>query len=150
MEADGPSDGSIRILIVDDDRDTADSLALLLGLWGHATAVAYSAEAALEAAPGFRPHLVLIDLGMHVMDGAQLARALRLLPETGRAWLIAVTGHTDAAVRARAGEAGIDLCLTKPVNPVALQILADALRPKGDGVGFGGRRFLVDRRRPGG
>jgi CheY-like chemotaxis protein len=133
MEANGPSGDQLRILVVDDDRDTADSLALLLRSWGHATAAVYSASDALRAIPGFGPHLVLLDLVMPRMDGAQLARALRLVPETEEAYLVAVTGHTDAAVRAKAGQAGIFVCLTKPVDPERLKTLTDAFRPKTDG-----------------
>ena len=103
-----------RILIVDDNRDAADSLALLLQFEGHEVATAYSAESALERLRDFIPQLALLDIGLPAMDGYDLAVRLRQagIPALR---LIALSGYGQAADRARSQQAGFDAHLLKPV-----------------------------------
>ena len=83
----------LRVLIVDDFRDGADSLALLLKLWGYETAVAYDGPAALTLASAAPPAAALLDIGLPGVDGCEVARRLRTLPGTARALLIALSGY---------------------------------------------------------
>jgi CheY-like chemotaxis protein len=109
----GPA--GLRLLVVDDNRDAADSLAMLLGLWGHEPRVAYDGQTALRAARAEPPDAVLLDLGMPGLDGYDLARDLR------PAALIAVTGYADTAHRERAEAAGFHHFFVKPVDLDALR-----------------------------
>ncbi|HTL19517.1 MAG TPA: ATP-binding protein [Steroidobacteraceae bacterium] len=110
----------VRMLIVDDNRDAADSLAALLALEGHTVERAYSAAEALRCALAFRAQVVLLDIGLPGMDGYEVARRLRLLPELGAARLIAVTGYGQPQDRARAQAAGFDEHLIKPVSAASV------------------------------
>jgi CheY-like chemotaxis protein len=109
-----------RILIVDDNRDAADSLAALLALEGHTIERAYSAAEALRCAVAFRAQVVLLDIGLPGMDGYEVARRLRLQPELRAARLIAVTGYGQPQDRARARAAGFDEHLIKPVSSASV------------------------------
>ena len=111
-----PSGDGLRILIVEDNRDTADSLQELLTLLGHEAAVAYAGPAALELAPRFRPDVVLCDIGLPGIDGFEVARALRQDPATRDAFLVAHTGYGQDEDRRRTREAGFDQHLRKPVG----------------------------------
>jgi PAS domain S-box-containing protein len=108
---------SRRVLVVDDNRDAADSLAVLLRIDGHDVQVAYDGPAALAAAPAFRPDAVLLDLGMPGMDGYEVCRRLRRMPELAEARVVAVTGWGQDADRRRSAEAGFDQHLVKPADP---------------------------------
>jgi CheY-like chemotaxis protein len=112
-----------RLLIVDDNRDAADSLALLLGLWGYRPEVAYDGAAALDLVRSGCPDGILLDLALPGVDGYQLAADLRRQPDCIDTPLIAVTGYATAAHRQRARAAGFDHFLVKPVDPVGLQVL---------------------------
>ena len=108
-----------RILVVDDNVDSAETMAEILKLWGHEVQTAHDGAAALEAARAHRPDAVLLDVGLPVMDGYEIARRLR---QEGLAiLLVAVTGFGTAEDRRRAEEAGFDTHLTKPVSPDALR-----------------------------
>jgi CheY-like chemotaxis protein len=107
---------SVRIMIVDDNRDAADSLASLLQLDGHETRVVYSAQSALECAPEFRPKLVLLDIGLPGMDGYELARQLRATPGADAAELVAVTGYARSEDERRTRAAGFNAHLVKPID----------------------------------
>jgi signal transduction histidine kinase/DNA-binding response OmpR family regulator len=109
-----------RILIVDDNRDAADSLAALLALEGHTIERAYSATDALTRAVPFQAQVVLLDIGLPEMDGYEVARRLRLLPELRETRLIAVTGYGQPRDRERARAAGFDEHLIKPVSPASV------------------------------
>jgi CheY-like chemotaxis protein len=114
--------GTLRILVVEDSRDGAESLRMLLSLSGHEVRVAHTGPAAVEAAREFRPSVVLCDLGLPGgMSGYDVARALRQDPATAPARLIAVSGYGQPEDQARARAAGFDLHLTKPVDPGELQ-----------------------------
>ena len=87
------AEASLRVLVVDDNVDAADSAAMLLRRSGHDVRVAYSSEAALEAAVSFRPHVILLDIGSPEMDGYEVARRLREHRELKDVRLVAVTGY---------------------------------------------------------
>src|SRR5205823_3427292 len=112
----GVPTGPLRVLIVEDNRDAAESLRDLLELAGNTVSVAYSGPEALEVAQQFRPEVVLCDLGLPGMDGYQVARALRQDLVTATASLIAISGYGEEEDRHRSREAGFDLHLTKPVD----------------------------------
>jgi PAS domain S-box-containing protein len=113
----------LRILVVDDNINAADSLATLLELAGHEVRVAYEGEAALLVAEAFKPQVVLLDIGMPGMDGYEVGRALRQKPQTRSALLVAITGWGGPDDLRRSKEAGFDHHLVKPVEPAALQHL---------------------------
>ena len=104
---------STRVLVVDDNADVAESLALLLGLWGHEARVAYDGPAALRLAREHRPDVVLLDLGLPGLSGHAVAQRLRQEPDLARTLLVAVTGSEQDG---HSQEAGLDLHLTKPVD----------------------------------
>src|SRR5882724_4162348 len=105
-----------RVLIVDDNEDAANSLALILKLSGYETASVYTAADALERAAAFRPDVVLLDIGLPGMDGYEVAQKLRELPGLRDIRLVAVTGYGQSDDRLRARDAGFDDHLTKPVE----------------------------------
>jgi CheY-like chemotaxis protein len=109
-----------RVLVVDDNRDAADSIADLLRLERHTVQTAYSGAAALGVARVFKPDVVFLDIGLPGMDGYEIARRLRTFPETAGARLIALTGYGQAGDRERSREAGFDTHVVKPVDPMAL------------------------------
>jgi PAS domain S-box-containing protein len=113
----------LRILVVEDNRDAADSLRMLLELLGHAVTVAYSGPDGVQAARAWRPDVVLCDIGLPGLDGYGVAGELRHDPATARARLIAVTGYGRDEDRQRAREAGFDHHLTKPVEAGDLRSL---------------------------
>jgi CheY-like chemotaxis protein len=118
-----------RLLVVDDNRDAADSLALLLGLWGYRPRVAYDAPSAIALAGAEVADGVLLDLALPGVDGFQLAADLRRRPGWADVPLVAVTGHAEDGHRRRARSAGFAQFLVKPVDPVGLQrLLGDLLR----------------------
>ncbi len=112
---------SLRILVVDDNVDAADSIAMLLSMEGHETHTVNTARAALLAAPVFKPEVVLLDIGLPEMDGYEVARRLRSPQASQRMRLVAVTGYGQAADRRRAQAAGFDEHMVKPVEPTVLQ-----------------------------
>jgi signal transduction histidine kinase/ActR/RegA family two-component response regulator len=113
---------SLRVLVVDDCVDAAESLAVLLNLWGHEVHVAHDGTAALEVAAACRPEVVLLDLGLPGMDGYEVARRLRARPGPCPL-LVALTGYARAGDRRRTREAGFHEHLAKPVDLEALEVL---------------------------
>src|SRR2546421_2126428 len=113
-------DKHLRILVVEDNRDSAESLRMLLELCGYSVTVAYSSREGLEAAEKTRPDIVLCDIGLPDSDGFALAAALRSNPATARARLIAVTAYGSEQDKKRSREAGFQLHLVKPVKPESL------------------------------
>ena len=113
----------LRVLVVDDDRDTTDSLCMLVQLWGHDVRPAYDGATALTIAAAYQPDVVLLDLAMPTMHGSQVARQLRRQPRFKSTLLVAVTGYTDEAHRLSTEDAGFDLFLIKPVEPSTLEEL---------------------------
>ena len=122
---------SLRVLVVEDNRDTADSLRLLLELAGYTVEVAYTGAEGVERARRFRPEVALCDIGLPGgMDGYALARALRGSPETAGLHLIAISGYGQEEDQRQARESGFDRHLTKPVDPTALLKLLEELPAK--------------------
>jgi DNA-binding response OmpR family regulator len=115
----------LRVLVADNDRDAADSLAQLVRLWGHDALVAYGGDAALEAAVAFRPEVAMLDVAMPGHDGNRLARQLRGRPGLRNALVVAVTGFADEVHRRVSLEAGFDRYLAKPVDPACLEALLE-------------------------
>ena len=118
-----------RLLVVDDNMDAADSLAILLRLRGHEVRVAYDGSSALELVKGYRPDLVFLDIGMPGMDGYELARRLRRQPGLEQVRLAALTGYGQEEDRRLSREATIDHHLVKPVEPEALEALLASPKP---------------------
>jgi len=115
-----------RILIADDNRDSADSMAMLLQSLGHEVATAYDGKQAVEAATTRRLDVVLLDLGMPHLNGYEAGRQIRELPSCRDIFLIAMTGWGQEEDRRRTDEAGFDHHLVKPVDPAELtKLLAD-------------------------
>jgi CheY-like chemotaxis protein len=112
-----------RVLVVDDNRDLADSLALVLRLWGHDVKVAYDGPEALDAAHERPPDVVFLDIGLPHLDGFEVAKQMRADPLLQRARIVAITGYGRDEDHRRSREVGIDLHLTKPVDPIVLQPL---------------------------
>jgi signal transduction histidine kinase/CheY-like chemotaxis protein len=112
-----------RILVVDDNQDAADMLGTVIGAWGHDVLVCYDPLDAQSRAVVFGPDAALLDLGMPLMDGFELARRLRAGTAGRSLFLVAITGWGQDDVRARALEAGFDAHLTKPADPAALREL---------------------------
>ena len=116
-----------RILVVDDNVDAADSLALLFKADGHDAQVSYSSQAALELASKYRPDFVLLDIGLPGMDGYEVARRLRVQADVQNLRLIALTGYGHETDHARSKEAGFDHHVVKPVEFEALSSLLASL-----------------------
>ena len=131
-EADAPVAGAgMKILVVDDNRDAADACAALLELSGHHVQTAYTGRRALELAATFRPHALLLDIGLPDLDGYQLAAKVRAAPWGRGVTLIAVTGWGQEEDRRRAFDAGFDHHLTKPIAAETVESLIQSLRPAG-------------------
>jgi signal transduction histidine kinase/ActR/RegA family two-component response regulator len=109
-----------RILLADDNRDAAESLAIILRLEGHEVEVAHDGAVALESFALKCPDVALLDIGMPKINGYDVARQIRARPEGGDVLLIAITGWAQDSDRARSRAAGFDHHLTKPVEPDTL------------------------------
>jgi len=116
-----------RMLVVDDNVDAANMIAMVLQHYGHQTETVYSAHGALEMAVEYRPDFVVLDIGLPGMDGYEVARRLRQIPELKDTRLIAATGYGQDADRQRAEEAGFDYHLVKPIDPEKLQAVLELL-----------------------
>jgi two-component system CheB/CheR fusion protein len=119
----------LRVLVVEDNADCAQALAILLRLGAHQVLIAPDGPAALEAARGFRPDVVLLDIGLPRMDGYEVARRLRALEGLERVTLVAVTGYGQDKDRRRARKAGFDHHLVKPVEATVLRDLLARVVP---------------------
>ena len=112
----GAAASDTKVLIIDDNRDAADSLHALLRDYGFSCASALDGPSGLESVSSFAPDAVLLDLGLPGLDGYEVARRIRSLPDGERYLLIAVTGYGAARDRERSAEAGFDAHLIKPVD----------------------------------
>ena len=119
----GPQGGSLKVLVVEDNVDTAESLAMLLRFSGHEVRAVHTGPKALQAAQAEPPDVILLDIGLPGMDGYEVARRLREQQGAGSAHLIAMTGYGQESDRKRSREAGFDHHLVKPVEPARLQEL---------------------------
>jgi CheY-like chemotaxis protein len=113
----------LRVLIVEDSVDAAEMLDLLISELGHLTRVAHDGGRAMTAAKEFAPDVVFTDIGLPVMNGYALVRALRELPEFANVHFAAVTGWGQDEDRRKAREAGFDSHFTKPLSPAVLEEL---------------------------
>lgn len=128
QQSTGDSAQKRRLLVVDDNRDAAESMSMLLQLWGYEVAFVYDGPSALETAEQWQPEAVLLDIGLPGMDGYEVAERLRELPHTKGAVLIAISGYGQDDDRLRSQQAGIDHHLVKPVAPDALRSLIESLQ----------------------
>jgi CheY-like chemotaxis protein len=113
----------LRILIVEDDDDTADCMAMVLRMHGHDVAVARDGPTALQMADANAPDVVLLDIAMPKMDGWRLAKELRCHTERKRPLLIAISGYGAPSDKSHSQEVGIDVHLIKPVKAGVLEEL---------------------------
>ncbi len=120
-----------RILVVDDNRDAADSLAMLLDIAGHQTFTAHDGAAAVEAVREHRPDVVLLDIGLPILNGYEVCRQVRAEPWGEEPTIVALTGWGQEEDRHRSREAGFDGHLVKPVDYAALTALLGSLRVEG-------------------
>ena len=105
-----------RVLVVDDNVDAATTLAEAVGLDGHEVRVAHDGPSALRVAREFSPDVILLDIGLPAMDGYEVVRRLRELPQARGALIVALTGFGQQSDRQRALAAGFDEHLVKPVD----------------------------------
>ncbi|HMJ24832.1 MAG TPA: ATP-binding protein [Pyrinomonadaceae bacterium] len=117
----------IKILVVDDNQDSADSLGMLLKLLGNDVRVVNDGLAAVEIAKEFEPRVLLLDIGLPTLNGYEAAKEIRKQPWGSRALLVAVTGWGERIDRQRSKKAGFDHHLVKPVDPDVLTTLLAAL-----------------------
>ena len=118
-----------RIVVADDNRDAADSLARLLSVMGNDVRIAYDGVDAVDLVSQFRPDVVMLDIGMPRMNGHEACRRIRDIPGLGGVVVIAVTGWGQDEDRLLSQEAGFDLHLTKPIDPAAVETLLATLPP---------------------
>jgi len=117
----------LRVLVVDDNEASARTLAWVIELEGYEVEICLDGRNAVERARAFRPHVVLLDLGMPGMNGYQVCEALRGDSRLGHIKIIAQTGWSDAEARRKTAETGFDLHLVKPVNMTVLNDMLDLL-----------------------
>ncbi len=113
----------LRVLVVDDCKDTTDSLAFLIEAWGHRVTVANNGPEALRLAVETLPEVVLLDIAMPGMNGWEVVRQLRQIPALGETCVVAVSGCARKEDAARSVAEGCRLHLTKPVEPIVLERL---------------------------
>jgi CheY-like chemotaxis protein len=120
---------TLRVLVVDDDRDGADTLGLLVEELGNQVHVTYGGTPALDVATVFRPDLMLIDLAMPDMDGCRLVGQFRQIPAFAQTQIVAVTGHADQGQKTMAMKAGFDKVLFKPVALTEIKAVLASVVP---------------------
>ena len=121
-----------RVLIVDDNVDAADSVALILKAAGYDVRCVYDGPSVLNVAKVYRPDIVVLDIGLPGKDGYEVARELRAHAEFRETPIVAVTGYGQESDRRRSQQVGINLHLTKPVDPVLLQQFVSGRRDRAD------------------
>ena len=122
-----------RILVVDDNHDSALSLAMMLSIMGHETRTAHDGESAVETAESFLPEVVLLDIGLPKLNGYEVAQRIREHAWGQSMFLIAVTGWGQEEDRQRSSEVGLNVHMVKPVEPAALErLFAELRRERGD------------------
>jgi len=115
-----PPTGGRRILVADDDQDSAESLAMLFQMMGHDVRSALNGLEAVDVAANFRPDLIVLDIGMPGLDGYEVCRRIRQQPWAQAVVIAALTGWTRDEDKDRSQEAGFDHYLVKPIDPQAL------------------------------
>jgi CheY-like chemotaxis protein len=116
-----------RVLVVDDNRDAALSLALMLRLMGNETQTAHDGQEALDVAAVYQPNLILLDIGMPRLNGYDTARQIRQRPWGKSVRLVALTGWGQDEDRRKSHDAGFDAHMVKPIEPAALEKLLASL-----------------------
>jgi CheY-like chemotaxis protein len=140
-ESDAPAGHGLRgqgcrVLVVEDHRETADSLRELLELWGHQVAVVYTGPAGVEAARQLQPDVLLCDLGLPGLDGYGVAAALRRGPDPLSIRMIAISAYGQEEYKIRSLESGFDLHMTKPIDFDHLKrLLTTVAAPKRERAG---------------
>ena len=119
----GPPKELLRVLIVDDYRAAADTMSMLIGVWGHDVRRAYDGATGLALAAAYQPDVLLLDIVMSGISGLELAMQVRRQARLNDCLMIAVTGRTDPGHRLQCEKAGIDLFLIKPINLSFLRTL---------------------------
>ena len=114
---------SFRILVVDDNHDSALSLAMMLSIMGHETRTAHDGETAVSTAESFLPDVVLLDIGLPLLNGYEVAQRIREQSWGASMFLIAVTGWGQEEDRQRSSEVGLNVHMVKPVEPSVLEKL---------------------------
>jgi len=127
-QAGDPTKTSLRVLVVDDNQASADTLHWTVELFGDDVKSCHDGKTALKLAADFKPDVVLLDIGMPGMDGLQVCQALRAMPELSHIKIIAQTGWGDDQMRLKTASAGFDLHLVKPVDPHVLEDMLWLLR----------------------
>jgi len=120
-----------KILVVDDNHDSALSLAMMLSIMGHETRTAHDGESAVTSAQSFLPDVVLLDIGLPKLNGYEVAQRIRESSWGTSMFLIAVTGWGQDEDRQRSSEVGLNVHMVKPVEPGALEKLLAELSAKG-------------------
>ena len=123
-----PTKPSLRVLVVDDNQASADTLHWTVELFGDEVKSCHDGKIALKLAAEFKPDVVLLDIGMPGMDGLQVCEALRAMSELPHLKIIAQTGWGDEQMRLKTAAAGFDLHLVKPVDPHVLEDMLWLLR----------------------
>jgi len=118
-----PKQRAVRVLVVNDDPDIVESIAMVLRLYGHEVAVALGGAAALQTAQAKQPDAVLLDISMPAVEGFQVARKLRAMFRDKPLLLIAITAQGSEEDRRNRQEAGFDLHLVKPADPLEVENL---------------------------
>jgi CheY-like chemotaxis protein len=119
----------VRILIAEDNRDSADSLKALLAALGYEAHIAYDGESAVRSAAALRPEVIVMDIGMPGINGYEAARQIRALKPVLKVSIVALTGWGQQSDRLRSAEAGIDHHLVKPLDLAALKQILDSVLP---------------------
>jgi CheY-like chemotaxis protein len=138
---------TLRVLIVEDNADAAEMLELAVSRLGHVTRVAHDGARAITTATEFAPDVIVLDIGLPVMNGYEVARTLRGMREFDRVHLAAVTGWGQEEDRRKARDAGCDSHFTKPLSPTVLEDLLAAIAqrtPEGPGTTGTPRTRLAD------
>lgn len=121
-----PPKARLKILVVDDNPDSALSMAMMLSMMGHETCTVHDGEAAVTTAETFRPQVVLLDIGLPKLNGYEVAQRIRQQEWGASMFLVAITGWGQDEDRRRSADVGMNLHLVKPVEPGALgRVLAD-------------------------
>jgi len=126
----GPKGTPLRVMVVDDSVDTAETVAMLLKIWGHDVCMVHDGSSVLQAALDFRPQAVMLDIGLPGLDGCEVARLLRRQPELAGVVLIAVTGYGQESDRQRSLDAGFDHHIVKPADFRTVQRILETVLPR--------------------
>jgi signal transduction histidine kinase/DNA-binding response OmpR family regulator len=130
-----PSPAGLRVLVVDDNHDVADSTASVMRMNGCEVHVAYDGKAAIESVQRLKPDAVLLDIGLPTFDGYLVAEHIRAQPNNEGTMLVAVSGYGQEQDRARSKSVGFDYHVVKPIDPAALASLIGSLRLLREGSG---------------